>query len=356
MKFYGIKRLTWENIADPLYIFIDESGTFSGIGNPEPSVSTLGALIICSYKMPKLYKAYGKLRETLPKKGGEVKGSLLNEEQCSAVLAMLRQHEAIFCSSMIDMADHSLADVERHRTSGIAALARNLTNGHTPELRANVSSLQMRMKNFPPQLYAQMIVTIDLLHRVMEEMIGYHSQRNPKELSSFHWVIDAKQKGLISDWEDWWSNMIVVWLQAVSIKRPGMLLKVGDYRHFERFFMNEVPEYLSEVVPPASDKRATGVDLQKMFREHFTFSSEALPGLELVDIATNCLRRALVGNLEERGWLGLRSLMINRSDCTVRPVALHFDDRTVSKRYSRVLQVLSEGERSMFTRHSSERG
>lgn len=89
-----------------------------------------------------------------------------------------------------------------------------------------------------------------------------------------------------------------------------------------------------------------------MFREHFCFSSEPLPGLELADIVTNCLRRSLVGNLREEGWLPLRDLMINRRDTTVRPVALHYKDKVVSQSYSTVLNQLSDGRRSMFTRQS----
>ena len=242
-----------------MHIFIDELGAFSGTGNSEPAISTLGALVLPSHRLPKLFKRYNRLRLSLPKRNGEVKGSLLNEAQISKVIGLLRINEAIFCSSMIDMADHSPEDIERHRTDGVEALARNLTDGHTPELRANVAQLQQRMKAFSPPLYAQMMVTLDLLHRVMEEMVGFHCQRNPKELESFHWIVDAKQQGHVSDWEEWWSNTLVVWLQSMSIKRPGALFKFGDYRHFQRFFLDEVPEYLHGQVrkvdlidPPAS--------------------------------------------------------------------------------------------------------
>lgn len=332
-----------------MHIFIDESGTFAGIDRGEPAVSTLGALILPTHVLPRLFRRYFRIRSTLPTRKGEVKGSLLNEKQFAEVIELLRKNGAIYCASMIDMSDHTLADLEHHRLEGIAALSRNLTTGHTPELREEVVGLQDRMRKFSPQLYAQLMVTFDLLHRVMEEMIAYHSQRNPKELESFHWIVDAKQADRISDWEDWWSNTLVVWLQAMSLKRPGVLPKFGDYRHFQRFFHKDVPDYLSEHARKDDPQRPAGVNLQLLFREHFTFSSDPLPGLELVDIVTNGLRRALVGNLQQTAWQRICDLMINRREGCIRPVSLHFEDRERSKSYSEVLYKLRVGNRSMWT-------
>ncbi|WP_095203368.1 hypothetical protein [Mesorhizobium carmichaelinearum] len=88
-----------------MHIFIDESGTFTGVGADLPAVSTLGALILTSHSMPKLFRRYKRLRVNLPKNGkGEVKGSKLNEVQVAMVVELLRKNGAIFCASMIDLA------------------------------------------------------------------------------------------------------------------------------------------------------------------------------------------------------------------------------------------------------------
>lgn len=162
------------------------------------------------------------------------------------------------------------------------------------------------------------------------------------------------ERDLITDWEDWWSNTIVVWLQAMSISRPGAMLDDCDYRFFDRFLMKKLPDYIREFSPDIGakidERKGAGVDLQLMFREDFRFSSAAEPGLELVDIVTNALRRALVGNLRPEGWMPLRSLMINRRDGCVRPVSLHFEDRVLSRSYSEVLHHFRVGGRNMTTR------
>ena len=220
-----------------MHIFIDESGTFTGVGADAPSVSTLGALILTSHSLPKLFRRYGRLRANLPKRKGEVKGSLLNETQVAAVAELLRKNGAIFCASMIDLAAHTADDIAGHRERRRASLTTNLTEGHTPELRAGVAALQDRMAGFSDQLYVQGAVMIDLLYRIMQDMIVYHCQRFPKELAEFHWVVDAKDPAVVTNWEDWWSKTLVIWLQAMSLEKPGAMLPGGDYRHFRRFII-----------------------------------------------------------------------------------------------------------------------
>jgi hypothetical protein len=332
-----------------VHIFIDESGTFGGLGSDKPAISAQGALILPSYQLPRLFAKYAKLRLRLPKRSGEVKGSLLNEQQVACVVELLRKNGSIFCGSMIDMADHTEDDISNHRARGVDSLAANLTDGHTPELRAAVADLQKRMAGFSGPLYVQMMVMIDLLHRVLEEMVNYHCQRNPKELAEFHWVVDGKEPTCVTDWEDWWSKTLVVWLQAISLKRPAVMLESGDYRHFQRFILKELPAYLQDHAPETDRRLGAGFDLQLLFRESFRFSTDVEPGLELVDIVTNALRRALTGNLGEDGWLPLRSLMIHRRDIYVRPVSLLFEDRKLTRSYSKVLHSFRSGGRNMLT-------
>lgn len=304
-------------------------------------------MVLPDARLNKIFAKYNRIRSQLPQRKGEVKGSMLNERQVVAVIEILRRNEAIFAASMIDMGVHDIATIERHQAEGISSLGANLTNGHLPELRDGVANLQARMSKFKPPLYAQVMVILDLLHRVLNEGILYHCQRNPKECGAFHWIIDGKEANdQVTDWEDWWSNTVVVWLQAISLKRPGMLLREGDYRYLERFFI-ELPEYLEGAAKPEVPERA-GLDLQAIFRESFRFSSAAEPGLELADIVTNALARGLKGNLDEAAWLPLRSIMIHQSVPYVRAVSLAMDDEVISAPYSRVIQMFREGGRNMI--------
>jgi len=332
-----------------MHIFIDESGSFGGVGQDGPAVSAVGALILADASMPKLFRRYERLRVNLPKnKAGEVKGSKLDERQVAAVIDLLRRNGAIFRPALIDMADHAAADIAAHRAKRIESLGANLTEEHQPELRAGVADLQARMAAFPDPLYVQMVLTIDMLRHVMEEMVNYHAQRNPKALAQFHWVVDAKQPTQVTDWEDWWSRTIVIWLQAISLAKPGAFFSEGDYRYFERFRFRELPAYIAEEARRLGVKSTQGIDLGMMFTESFRFSSAIEPGLELVDIVTNALRRAMVGNLAEAGWLPLRTLMIHRPDLYVWPCSLLAEERKLDRPYRRTLNHFREGGRNML--------
>jgi hypothetical protein len=56
-----------------MHIFIDETGTFTGIGQPL-SISMIGALIVPDARKRSLEREYGKIRKYLPTENGEVKG------------------------------------------------------------------------------------------------------------------------------------------------------------------------------------------------------------------------------------------------------------------------------------------
>ena len=111
--------------------------------------------------------------------------------------------------------------------------------------------------------------------------------------------------------------------------------------------MGPDPKHLSDVVPAKGGGHRTVIDLQMMYRESFRFSSDPEPGLELVDIVTNALRRGLIGNLGEAGWLPLRGLMIHRSDVYVTPVGFVAADQPVAKPLLTAMNKFRTGGRNM---------
>lgn len=335
-----------------MHIFIDESGTFTGVGSAVPSVSVVGALVLPSHKLPQIVSRYAKLRQHFPKSPrGEVKGSRLSELQVGAVMELLRKNGALFFAAIIDLAPHTLDEIEEHRAALAAGLTRNLTDQHTEELRAGIEQLQGRLLRFPYQLFVQGAMQVALLNRVIQDASNFFCQRWPQELGAFHWVVDAKNPAAITDWEEWWSVTLAIWLQAMTINQPAQMLPGGDYRYLQRFTLAELPEYLRQHVPRANQRDVPGLNLGLLLEESFRFSSDPEAGLELVDIATNALRRGLVGNLQEQGWLPLRKLMIHREGLYLQALGFVRDEeRPVAMSLLPVLNRFREGGRQMATR------
>jgi hypothetical protein len=78
------------------------------------------------------------------------------------------------------------------------------------------------------------------------------------------------------------------------------------------------------------------------------FVSETTPGLELVDIVTNAVRRALRDSLRRDGWLPIRTLMIHRREQYVQVISLARSDLVLPPRAIRVLGEFFKGGRNLF--------
>jgi hypothetical protein len=292
-----------------LRIFIDESGTFTR-GPSGPALSLVGALVVPDYRWARIQRHYAELRPTLPRVHGEVKGRGLDERGVAAVVELLRENEALFEVLGVDLAREASEGVILHQARQAVGITAGLTPTTHANVRAHLEDLRRRLEALTPQLYVQSVVMFELIYQVLWHATIYFCQRQPKELGSFRWVIDGKQKGRITDWEDWWTKVVLPILQSKSVRDPTPKIVEGDYSYMERFEA-PLPNWLPRPAPPKQgDGRGTNIRLVLM--EHFEFSTAIDPGLELVDVLVNAVRRALLGNLGPEGFRGIASLILDR--------------------------------------------
>lgn len=292
-----------------MHIFIDESGTFSA-GSGAHNISVVGALIIPDSCLKRVERKYKKIRPKLPKDKGEVKGRLLNEAEIDRVVEMLVKFDVLFEITAFDIGNDTEMekDLNYHRTIQAEKITENLKETMHPQFVKSVWEMRKRLEVMSLSLYAQSIATFDLIERIIHHATLYYVQRIPKELAAFHWVIDAKGTQIKTDWEDWWSQMTPPFLQSRSLKKPYSWLIGADYSYFERFNMKQL-DYLKTHLP--KDHKDEATDLKKLLNESFRFSPDNSCGLELCDVLTNAVRRALIGNLGISGWGKIRRLMVN---------------------------------------------
>jgi hypothetical protein len=327
---------------------MDESGSFATHQAPCTSLSVVGALIVPDHKYDLLLRRYSTLRQNLPKEGGEVKGRLLDEQQVSRVLDLLFKNNCIFEGIVIDMGLETVAGLQAHRAGQAESLTRHLTEEHHPNLVAGVHELRARLEAMALPLYAQSIVTIQLIGNLLQHILAYWSLRAAKEILTFNWVIDGKDVGRVTNAEDWWSTTMLGLLQSRSYREPMIFLNWIDYTEFDAKFRTTLPKYLKEHMPDAPEE---AVDLMLLMKESFRFSSEPEPGLELADIVTNGTRRALLGNLGTEGWAGIPRLMIHKAEQQYLHVATLTADAPANGRpYAKVLaEQFRRGGRDMLT-------
>jgi len=191
-----------------VHIFIDESGTFTGSPS-QPSVSLVGALVIPDARLARVERQYRALRADLPNDKGEVKGRLLRERDVDFVVTMLARNNVLLEMKAVDMGMHSGAAVAAHQERQAELITERITERHHPNLRAQMEGLRRRLEKMTPQLYVQSAATFELIATVIDHATLFYCQRIPKELAAFHWVIDGKGKGQVTDWESWWSLIVI---------------------------------------------------------------------------------------------------------------------------------------------------
>lgn len=289
-------------------IFVDESGSFSGFGQPN-SPSFQGALVIPHSKYDSVLRQYRKLRRSLQKdEKGEVKGRLLSENEVLRVVVLLRSTGCLYFASMFEAGFHTSADIETHKAAAAEGITKHLTAEHSSASRSFALSLQTALKEQPLQLYVQAMVLTDLLTSVLRDAPIYYSQVTPSELGCFEWTLDAKGAvDNITPWEKWWSKILFPWVQFMSVQEKPTRYSGDDFSFMARFEM-ETPDYLERhLSAPIENTRA--YDLRAIFKK-MTFCRDPDHGLELVDILTNRLRRGIKGHSEATAWQEIRTIMI----------------------------------------------
>lgn len=329
-----------------MHIFIDESGTFAPPAS-DPSISTVGALIVPDSILPGIERKYARLREELPKHNDEVKGRLLDEHEINNVVTMLRRHQILFEVAAIDMAVHTASIVAAHQAAQAEALPVHITDRHHHNIREMVFGLRRQLEAMPSQLYIQSVLTFSLISDVLRHSTLFYAQRIPPELGSFHWIVDAKGKDHITTWEKWWTEVVGPMLQWHSLKDPLGVLEGADYSHFNRY-QTKLSDHLKQYVDDPEHDNAD--NLRMILGESFRFSSDPEPGLELVDILVNATRRALSGNLEALGWSAIPSLMVHRKHQYISVSGLAEDAYAAPRPYFPVLTHFTTGGKNMLTR------
>jgi hypothetical protein len=314
-----------------LHVFIDESGTFTGYH--DCSVSVVGALAIPNGKLGTIRTKYARLRTQLPTKNGEVKGSLLNEQQVDAVIALLARNDAIFEITALDLGFHKETDlVVRKKQHADEMQARSIR--FRPPHDALVKQTGHDIESISLPLYLQAITTFYTLQNIIHHVPLYFAQRQPRELATFTWVVDGKDPVKKTRWEKWWPWYASGALASMSKRRPAPVMEGADYSFYDRFH--------------GSDGASEGIDLSLLLAD-LRFSSAVEPELELVDIVVNATRRALIGNLKEAGWRRIPTLMVHRREPYIQFMMLaETPDQIRHPAYGRLVnQFFSRDGRSM---------
>jgi hypothetical protein len=291
-----------------VHIYIDESGPF--VPTTEPRVSCVAALAIPSAKRDGLFRDFDRLKKEISGSKEELKGSTLTERQTRRVARLLGACDATLELVLIDMGRQRDEETSASKFEQASGITEHLTRDHYKMQVEELLYCQQAMRSVSNQLYVQMRLTIGIVRRGFEIFTNYYAQREPAELGSFEWIVDAKQADRLTPSEALWSTLLLPMMNLTRVAHFGW----ADYSHMDRFRTS-----ISIQEAPALD----GYDLHGVIGEGLSFrDSRDEPGLQLADIAANAVTRAMNWRLASEGWLDFGRLIVARREQTIELAAL----------------------------------
>jgi hypothetical protein len=310
-----------------MFIYIDESGTFAYPKSMRHSYACAGALTISERRHRAVLKSFKSLKRTWGIGMSEAKGRDLAEREIAQVIEMLVENNVKFHACATDVLYHPPAVLMSRKIIQASRLLANVTPKHQPELILELEEIGETIRTMSDQLFLQFCVMIELVNSHLHDMMLYFAKDDPMALGNFRWVVDRKGKD-VTTYENTWKILLSPFIHgrqfSSDFESRIVFLEGGNYDHCQRFFkrIDNWPDHLPVRVTGLDQKTGIDiVDISLVLGESFTFSDSAETlGLQLADIVTNALRRAMMGNLRQEGWVDLGRLMFRWKDKCVRLV------------------------------------
>lgn len=281
-----------------MQIYIDESGSFVSaptlgswnvvvaVATPESARSTIER----SVKALKLAAATSV--------SNELKLNDIPEGRYVSFLESLSRTNLLLFATATDAGYNAPERIARHQKNQVEKVRENIPRMRYEGGRQGVQKLADQLEVIPPQLYAQLVCQVDLLHDVVGRSINYFAQRIPGTLTEFRWRIDQKNTSKTT-YENAFEKIAPALLQTRSIREPGARVEGFDYRRMAayEFQAGQPPDYLAEEYGIHVEN---ALNVQKLIRGNLKFEdSKRSYGIQMADLLASGLRRCLRGKFQD---------------------------------------------------------
>ena len=333
-------------------IYIDESGSF--VSAPaKASWNVVAAVAASESSRQQIEHAVKSLKlETAAAGADEVKLNEISEGQYLRFLERLSQTHAVLFATATDAGLNTPQRLTRHQAIQVAKIRENIPRMRYEGGRQGVELLANQLETISPQLYAQLVCQVDLLHAVISRSINYFAQRIPATLAEFRWRIDQKNTNKTT-YEEAFEKIAPVLLQTRSLREPSAWVLGFDYRHFKRYEFpdGDPPDYLATEY---DIKVEHALNIGKLIRGNLEFEdSKKSVGIQMADLLASGLRRCLRGGFKDNGAvahaLGRLTLQNERGKFPITLVSFAESEDFADTIASNVVKVMAKQSRNMLT-------
>lgn len=281
-----------------MQIYIDESGSFVSASSPG-SWNVVAAVVTAESARTTLEKSVKALKLSVSAGiSSEVKLKDISETRYISFLDELSQAQVLLFATATDAGHNAPDRIARHQKMQVENVRDQVPRMRYEGGRLALRTLADQLEAVSPQLYAQLVCQVDLLHDIVGRSINYFAQRVPGTLSEFRWRIDQKNTSR-TIYEDAFEKIAPVLLQTRSIRDPGVRVRGFDYRRMSayEFEKGRPPDYLAtEHGIHVED----AIDIQKIIRGNLKFEdSKRSLGIQVADLVASGLRRCLRGGFQD---------------------------------------------------------
>lgn len=336
-------------------IYIDESGTF--VSAPKAgSWNAVAAFAVAEPSRRRVDEALKVLKHASSKTfRDEVKLRDVREKDYLEFLRALSRTQSVLFATAADAGVDSATRILRHQKMQVEKVLENLHKMRFEEGRQSIQLLANELASVRPQLYAQLVCQVDLVHDVLTRAVTYFAQRIPATLGSFRWRIDQKSS-IKTTYEVVFEKMAPVLLQTKALSDPGLRVEGFDYRHFDRVYKykpEEIPRYLEidygiRVEDP--------VNLGKLLLGDLSFEDSAQSmGVQVVDLLVSGIRRCLRGGFAANDTvalaLGSLTLQNRRGRLPIKLMAFAAEDTLADPVAAAAIRRMTTAARPMIADH-----
>jgi hypothetical protein len=337
-------------------IYIDESGSF--VSAPATGSWNVVAAVAASESSRRhIENAVKSLKLATAAPGAdEVKLNAVDEKDYLRFLERLSKTHAVLFATATDAGLNTSERLTRHQNIQVAKIRENVPRVRYEGGRQGVELLANQLGAIPPQLYAQLVCQVDLLHAVVSRSINYFAQRVPATLAEFRWRIDQKNTTKTT-YEEAFEKIAPELLQSRSLREPFARVHGFDYRHFTRYEFpdGDPPDYLATGY---GIKVEHALNVGKLIRGDLKFEdSKKSIGIQVADLLASGLRRCLRGGFTDNEAvahaMGRLTLQNERGKFPVHLVSFAESEDPADTTASNVVKAMAWQSRNMLTRHAA---
>jgi Protein of unknown function (DUF3800) len=337
-------------------IYIDESGSFVN-ASARGSWNVVVALAIPETSRRSIEQALRSLKLSTSMPGTrEMKLNEIEENRYLSFLAELSRTHALLFATATDAGINSPERLTRHQHIQVAKIREHIPRMRYETGKQGIELLASQLETISPQLYAQLVCQVDLLHDVVSRSINYFAQRFPATLAEFRWRIDQKNTSKTT-YEEAFEKIAPLLLQTRSIREPSARVHGFDYRHMTayEFPNNKPPDYL-EMEYGLHVEHA--LNIGKLIRGNLKFEdSRQSLGIQVADLLASGLRKCLRCGFKENDAIaraiGRIALQNKSGKFPIHLVSFAEEDNDADENASRVVKTITRQCRSMLTRRST---